>query len=176
MPRLFSSPRHRAKRHASPLSVLLTASAVAAALVGGVMASGGTFALWNGRQAAPVVAVASGTIKISATAGFTATQWGNLLPGETVRQQFTLANTGDAKVSISATATTGTSSFEVRLATGACGASALTGASATASATSLGTLAKTASTTVCLEVKLATSAQPGDSTSFSVALAATQVL
>ena len=177
MPRLFStSPRHRASRRATPLSVLVTASAVAAALIGGVMASGATYAVWNGRQSAPVVAVASGTIAISATAGFTASQWSNLLPGETVRQQFTIANTGDAKVAVTASATTGTTSFEVRLASGTCGASALTGASATTTPKSLGTLSTGASATVCLEVKLATPAHPGDSTSFSVALSGTQAL
>jgi hypothetical protein len=156
--------------------VLLAASAVAAALIGGVMASGSTFALWNSRQATPVAAVASGTIAITATAALTASHWGNMLPGETVRQQFTVANTGDARVAVSATATTGTASFEVRLAPGTCGTTALAGASATVAPQALGTLTTGSSTIVCLEVRLATTALPGDTSSFSVALTGTQVL
>jgi hypothetical protein len=140
------------------------------------MVSGGTYALWNGRQSVATVGVTSGTIALTAAPSFTASQWANLLPGETVRQAFTLANTGDVKIAVSATAVTGTTSFEVRLASGTCGLTALTGASATTSAKSLGTLATGASMTVCLEVKLATTASPGDTTSFSVAVTGAQVL
>jgi predicted ribosomally synthesized peptide with SipW-like signal peptide len=168
-----ATSNHRARR-SRPISLLLTASAVGAAVLGALLLSGGTYALWAQGSTVPNVTVSAGTLSLSASSSFTASLWQKLAPGETVRQSFTVSNTGTIPATISATAATGSGAFQVRLVTGACPASALSGPSATVVATALGTIAASSSMTVCLEVAVTTSAVPGDLSTFSVSLTGTQ--
>lgn len=138
------------------------------------MLSGGTYALWSQSRTVPTVTVTAGSLAITASSSFTATLWQTLIPGERVRQSFTVSNSGSVPAAVTATATTGATGFEVRLATGACPATDLTGASATTVAAALGTVAAHSTVAVCLEVALTAAASPGDQSAFSVALTGTQ--
>jgi len=169
------SARHRASGHSRPLSLVLTASGIAAAVIGAVIVSGGTYALWSKSSTVAPATVSAGKLEFVTASSFDATQWSRLIQGESVRQSFTVTNSGDVKVALSATAVAA-SGFEIRLAPGPCTTSALTGAPATTSANALGTLAKGANTTLCLEVALTNAATAGQQVAFTVSLAGTQVL
>jgi hypothetical protein len=156
--------------------MLGTASGVAAVVVGAVFASGGTYATWNDDSAVATKVVTSATLSIAATESFDDSLWTNMIVGETVRQQFTVTNTGDIPVHLTGHATTGFTAFEIRLASGACTTAPLTGTAATASTKTLPDLAAGDTTIVCAEVKLTPVANPGDVVTFTITMTGTQVL
>lgn len=167
-------PRHRAAVRRVNLRALMGASAaIAGASVVAVALSGGSYAMWSDNLGVPAGTVQSGSIGLTTASSFTASSWSNMIAGETVRQPFTVTNTGTVAVSLSATATA-TTSFAIRVATGACPAVALTGTPASTSATALGILAAGATTTVCLEVSLLPAATANTSSAFTVTVAGTQ--
>jgi predicted ribosomally synthesized peptide with SipW-like signal peptide len=172
----FSKPRHRASTPGDAVrTVLGTSCAIAAAVAVAVGLSGGSYALWVDSSTASPGAISSGSAGLSITQNVNPVLWGNLLAGESVRQAFTVTNTGTVPLALSGSAVTGTASVEVRFASGACPGSPLAGASATTTAASLGTLAAGAMSTVCLEVRLPAAAPLGTSANVAVSIAGTQV-
>ena len=167
-------PRHRAAVRRVNLRALIGASAaIAGASVVAVALSGGSYAMWADNFGVPAGTVQSGTIGLTTAEAFTAANWSNMLVGESVRQQFTVTNTGTVAVTLSALATANPS-FAIRLATGACTATVLTNTPATTSATALGTLAAGANRTVCLQVTAVAGATANTSSTFSVVVTGTQ--
>ena len=167
--------RHRARTAPSSFrGIVGTTLAVAGAVVVAAAMSGGSYALWRDTAVIPAGTVQSGTIGLTVSGAPTATAWSNLLAGEAVRQSVTLTNSGTVGLTVSGAATTGSSSYEVRVVRGACPAVALTGTAASASATALGTLAAGALATVCVEVKLLSTAAIGSIGSIAVTLSGTQ--
>ncbi len=167
-------PRHRAAVRRVNLRALIgTSAAFAGASVVAVALSGGSYAMWVDNFGVPAGTVQSGSIGLTTASSFTAANWSNLIAGESVRQPFTVTNTGTVPVSLSATATPSTS-FAIRVATGTCPTSALTGTPASTSATALGTLAAGATATVCLEVSVLPAATAATSHAFIVTVAGTQ--
>ena len=167
--------RHRARTAPSSFrGIVGTALAVAGAVVVAAAMSGGSYALWRDNAVIPAGTVQSGTISLTVSGAPTATAWSNLLAGEAVRQSVTLTNSGTVGLTLSGTATTGSASYEVRLVRGTCPTAALTGIAASTSATALSTLAAGAVTTVCVEVKLLSTAAIGSTASIAVAITGTQ--
>lgn len=167
-------PRHRVAARRVKLRALIgTTAAIAGASLVAVALSGGSYARWVDNLGVPAGTVQSGSIGLSTASSFTAANWSNMIAGETVRQSFTVTNTGTVGVTLSATATA-TTSFAIRVASGACPGTALTGTPASTSATALGTLAAGAVTTVCLEVSLLPTATANTSSAFIVTVAGTQ--
>jgi len=166
-------PRHRARQRVNLRALIGTSSAIAAASVLAVGLSGGSYALWVDNNAAPAGTVQSGSIGISTASSFTAANWSNMLVGESVRQPFTVTNTGTIPVTLSATATTNVS-FAIRVASGACPVTDLTGTPASTSATALGTLAVGATRTLCLQVTAVAGATSATNSAFVVTVAGAQ--
>lgn len=170
-----SKPRHRAATPILGTRTLVSASmAVAGATAVAVAMSGGSLALWT--DGAPVSAgsVSSGSIGLTTANSFNSALWSNRLVGEKVRQEFTVTNTGTVPVNLSASATAAAAGFEVRVVRATCGATALAGASATVSPTSLGNLAAGATTTICLELAVVSGASAATSSAFAVTVTGVQ--
>jgi hypothetical protein len=167
--------RHRAR---GPLltarSIVSSALVIATATFVAVTLSGTSYATWNGQATVSSHTVVSGSASLTVSSSFVASQWSNLLVGETARQTFSVANTGTIPLALVATGTTATSTFEVRVAPGAC-SGALTGATVTSTPKSLGTIAAGATATQCVEVKLVSGATAGSSSAFTVTVTGTQV-
>ncbi len=172
---IFGGPRHRAP---TPLFVRVRGIASGAVVVASVTlvaaaVSGGTFAVWQGSQLISPQTVVSGSAAITVAETFNASQWSNLLVGESVRQPFTVTNTGSVPLTLTATGTSSTSTFEIRVAPGSC-SGLLAGAAVTSAAASLGTLASGATATQCLQVSLVSGAAVASSSNFSVVVSGTQ--
>ena len=146
---------------------------MAAAVVLAVGVSAGSLAMWVNTGTVSAGSVDSATIGLTASSSFTSASWSNMLVGETVRQPFTLTNTGTVDLALTATATS-TTGFEIRVASGACSVQ-LTGPAATPSATTLAPLAAGASATVCLEVALVSGAVAASQSPFVVTITGDQV-
>jgi hypothetical protein len=175
MPDLTRKPRHRASTRGAVVGRFMgTSGAVAGAIVIAVGISGGSYALWVDSDSASAGTIATGSASLSITQNVNASLWGNLLAGESVRQQFTVTNTGTVPLALAGSATTGTTQVQVRLASGTCPGTALAGTSATVSPAALGTLAAGATKTVCLEVSLQAAAPIGTTAAIAVSLAGTQ--
>lgn len=168
-------PRHRARPRRAPLRALFGSSlAVGLATVVVVSVSGGTLALWSDTAAVGASPVQSGSAGLTITQSFAAASWSNLVAGESVRQPYTVTNTGTIPLALSATAAGAPTGFELRTASGTCPGTALAGTALGASATGLGTIAAGQSRTLCLEVRVTAAAAPGVSAPFTVTLAGLQ--
>lgn len=167
------NPKHVARRRIPLRALVGTAAAMTAAVVIAVGVSAGSLAMWADNSGVTAGTVQSGSIGLTAASSFTATNWSNMLVGESVRQPFTLTNTGTVDLWLTATATS-TTGFEIRVASGACGAQ-LTGTAASAAPTTLTTLAAGATATVCLEVALVSGAAPASQSAFVVTVTGDQV-
>lgn len=167
--------RHRAPARRPLLRALIGATAACAGVTAiAVGLSGGSLALWTDGAVTPAGTVTSGTIGLSIGQSFDSALWSNRLVGETVRQQFTMTNTGDVAMTLSGAATSSAAGFEVRVVRATCGATPLTGTSATVTPTALGTLAIGSTATFCLELAVVSPATPATSTSFSLDVTGTQ--
>lgn len=165
--------KHVARRRIPLRALFATASVMAAAIFVAAGVSAGSLAMWVDNGSVNPGTVQSGSIGLTAASSFTATNWSNMLVGESVRQPFTLTNTGTVDLWLTATATS-TTGFEIRVASGACGAQ-LTGTAASAAPTTLTTLAAGATATVCLEVALVSGAAPASQSAFVVTVTGDQV-
>jgi len=175
LPAIFSAPRHRAERRSllNLRSVIATAGAIAIGTVAAAALSGGTLALWSDSSSTTAPTLTAAKFGITAAENWNDTLFTNLLVGETVRQSFTVTNTGDITTTISGTATA-SAAYEIRYATGACTTTALTGTSATTAAKALGTLAAGATATYCLELKVATTATAANTQAFTATIRGAQ--
>ncbi len=165
--------KHAARRRIPVRALFATASAMAAAIFIAAGVSAGSLAMWADNNGVSAGTVQSGSIGLTAASSFTAANWSNMLVGESVRQPFTLTNTGTVDLWLTATATS-TTGFEIRVASGACGVQ-LTGTAASAAPTTLTTLAAGATATVCLEVAVVSGATPSSTSPFVVTVTGDQV-
>lgn len=172
------------------LSVRAALGATAALATGILVAAGlagGSYAFLNSRATTPVITITSGNLALTVkygtgTAGTVAaiptTAWATMLPGDVVGQQLTIASTGSASSTLTARLAATTAPFEIRIASGTCPATVISGAALTTTAAAAGTLAGGASSTVCVQATLPASAAAsaaGASTAFSLILDSTQV-
>jgi hypothetical protein len=151
----------------TPTKLLASAVAILIGVFGAVTAAAGSFAYLN--ASAPVGAASTVTAGNSVltlqqgagTAGSTLTMsntvWNRMLPGDFAGQSLTINNTGDAVLSVS-TRLSSAIAWDIRVVTGACPGTQLTGAVQTTTATTLATVAAGASTTVCVQATLPTTA------------------
>jgi hypothetical protein len=166
--------RGRSRMALNSRSIFGAALTVGTATIVAIGLSGGSYALWNGSATMASQTVSSGSAALTVSQAFVPSQWSNLLVGESARQNFTVKNTGTIPLALVATGTTGTSTFEVRVASGAC-SGALAGATVTSTPKSLGTIAPGVTATQCVEVKLVSGATAGSSSAFAVTVTGTQV-
>jgi hypothetical protein len=170
--------RHRAERrfHVNARSLIATTCAIGAGTLAAVLLSGGTYALWSDASTQNAPTLSSAKFGITAAESWGSTAFSNLIVGQSVRQPFTVTNTGDVAATISGTATA-SAAYEIRYATGTCttaGTAALTGTSATTTAKALGTLAAGATATYCIEVKVAAGAAAGNSQAITATITGAQ--
>jgi hypothetical protein len=146
-------------------------AATAAAILLGVFVAAGTaagsFAYLS--ASAPVGAastVNAGTSSLTLQSGanpagtsitLPATVWNRMLPGDIVGQTVTVANTGDTPLAVSARLNA-TSAWEFRVATGACPVGQIPGAALSTTSTAWATVNAGASSTMCIQAVLPTSA------------------
>ena len=100
-----------------------------------------------------------------------------MLPGDVVGQQFTIASTGTAGSNLTARLSS-TSAWEIRIASGACPSTQLTGAPLTTTAVAEGALAGGSNSVVCVQATLpanAAAAVSGTSAAFSIIIDSAQV-
>ena len=167
-PRALAEPRRfRLLRSLTALTV-----SIATGIVVAVWTSGVTLALWKDTAPIPAGVVTSATLALTATESFDDSLWSNLLVGEKKRQTFTVTNTGNIPINLSATATAAPG-FEVRLARSVCTAD-LAGIAATKQPRALATLAAGATATVCTEVAVVAGALPNVSTPIAVVVMGSQ--
>lgn len=176
--RKFRAPRMR--------GLLATSGALAAGISVAVLAAGVSFAYLNSSapagQAGTITAgssglnlqYGSGTAATSVTIPATAFQ--NMLPGDFVGVQVNVINVGNVPQTIGA-AVSATSAWEIRIAAGACPATAITGAALTTTSAGAIPLALGATQSICLQVVLPSTAVAGSensSVNFTVNFTGTQ--
>lgn len=146
-------------------------AATAAAIMLGVLAAAGTaagsFAYLS--ASAPIgtaSTVTAGTSSLTLQSGanpagtaitLPASVWDRMLPGDIVGQTVTVANTGDTPLAVS-TRLSATSAWQIRVATGACPGTQIAGAALTTTSTAWTTIASGASSTLCIQAVLPTTA------------------
>lgn len=153
------------------LGVVKAFAVLAVAVSIGLIGTSGTYAYLNtSANATPVSTISAGTAAL--TVGSQSLNWSALAPGNSVTGTFTITNTGDvplilsAAIAATATGSSTTNPFTVSVANGACPASG------TPTGTLNSTLAAGASTSACLVVTLPTNA-PASAQSTNVAITAT---
>ena len=146
-------------------------AAAAAAVLLGVFAAAGTaagsFAYLNATAAVgtastvtagtSVLTLQSGVAAAGSSITLPATVWNRMLPGDIVGQTVTVNNTGDTALAVSARLTAA-SAWEFRVASGACPAGQLAGAALTTTAAAWASLASGASSVMCIQTVLPTTA------------------
>ena len=184
--------RDAARARRAPLAVRLVQGALGAALVSvlGILAGGGTYALWS--EAAPVgsdAVLTAGTAELAVSAATLAAT--ELYPGRTVSAATTVRNTGTVPLSLSLTATGADTAFtralrvSVAPTTAAADCTAgrvpVSGSAAVGTAADLGiTLAPGASTMLCIGIGLPATAPAAAagaaSTPLTLSISGAQVL
>lgn len=170
--------RHQ-RRNTSPLArigngtlgVVKAAVVLAIAVSLGLVGTGGTYAYLNSSvTAAPATTISAGTASLAV--GTQSLNWSALAPGKSVTGTFTITNTGDVPLVLSATiaatmipAATA-NPFTISVANGACPSSGVP------TGTLNSTVAKGATTNACLVVTLPADA-PANAQSASAAITAT---
>lgn len=155
-------------------AMLGTALAVTASTVIAVALAEGSFASWVSASTVTPGVVNTGSADLDVDAAFTAASWSNLLVGESVRQPLTITNLGDVPLALTASGTTGSPFYELRMSAGACPASAISGVSLAASTRSLGTLAAGSTVAGCLEVRLVAGAAAGSTSAVTATVSGEQ--
>lgn len=170
-----SNPKHRAAKPAlvTMHGFLASAAAIGAGTLAAVTMSGGTYALWNDNTVSDANTVTSGSLTLVSAENFDDSLWQNMLVGESVRQSFTVTNTGTVAANLTGSAVAGAASHEVRLARGTCGA-AIGGTAATVSPASLLSVAPGQTATICVQVSLTAAATAGSQSPFTVTITADQ--
>ena len=173
-PRPYSCPvpGEDSSRRASMRMLWVATLIVGVATLSGVGRAEGTLAAWTDAEPVASGVVTSGSAALSLSGSLSSAGWSNLLAGESVRQLISVTNTGTVDLTLDASATP-TTGVEIRVARAACGA-ALGGATAQSTPTALGALAAGASTTLCVQVTIPSSASPGASTGFTLTVRGVQ--
>ena len=171
----LSNPKHRKAKPAlvSTHGFLASAAALGAGTIAAVVMSGGTYALWNDVAVSDASTVTSGSLTLVSAENFDDSLWQNMLVGESVRQSFTVTNTGTVAANLSGSAVVGAASHEVRLARGTC-AGAIGGTAATVSPAALLSVAPGQTATICVQVSLTAAATVGSQSPFTVTIIADQ--
>lgn len=160
--------------------MLLAAGGLAVVLGVALSGVGGSYALWNDSAVVDAGSISTGTPGFEAqwAAGHDDALWQNLLPEESRRQQFTVTNTGDVPMALSASAIAAPG-FEVRILGRSCpttafATSALIGTPtallAAAGDTEPVSIAAGAALSGCLEVRVAADAMPASGSTFSITI------
>lgn len=158
--------------------LLLTSIAVVL-LFGGLSGVGGTYAMWRDQAEADAGTVSTGAASLTASwaADNGNAAWQNLLPGEAVKQNLTLKNTGDVPMELTATLATFGEGFEVRASAGPCPDNPLPTAALRTDAQPLASAQKLTTATVlnagdtldvCAEVTATDALAPGDHINFDL--------
>jgi hypothetical protein len=162
----------------------------AAAVMGGILVAaslaGGTYAFLNAQATTPAVTVSSGNLAVTvqygsgpagASTAIPTAAWSNMLPGDVVGQQFTIANTGSANAALTARLSA-TTAWDIRLAAGACPTAQLASAPVTTTAVSYGTLLTNTNSVICVQARLpagAAASTEASSAPFTIMIDAKQV-
>lgn len=177
-------PTADGRRASSAIRTLFAAGGLAVVLGAALSGVGGSYALWNDSAVVDAGSISAGTPGIEAqwAAGHDDALWQNLLPHESRRQQFTLTNTGDVPMALSANAAAAPG-FEVRMLGSSCPTTALATAALNGTPTALlpaagdtepVTIAAGAALSGCLEVRVAADAMPASESTFSITIDGTQ--
>lgn len=161
--------------------MLMTAVCVAGALGLALSGTGGSYAMWNDTASVDAGSLTSGSAGLTATwqAGHDRARWQDLLPGEAVRQPLVLANTGAVPLTISASVSAASPSFEIRTVAGSCPTTPLSVAplaGAPSAVTRPSTppvpvvLDANASVAACVEVRTTATAAPAATTAFTIVI------
>lgn len=184
MNEIARTARHRKNRFGIR-AALASSAAILAGILLAVGGTAGSYALWNAAGPIADASVTTGSLGITvkygtdaagSTAAIPTTAWSSLLPGDFVGQEITVANTGNISATMSARLTA-TTPYEIRVATGTCPVTQLVSTALTTSTLNYGTLAGGASSTVCVQVTLPTSAAAsvqGTSSPFTITITGTQ--
>jgi predicted ribosomally synthesized peptide with SipW-like signal peptide len=169
-------PKHRQSRSAQAVThgFLASAAAIGAGTLTAVALSSGTYALWSDNAVSNANTVTAGSLTLLATENFDDSLWQNRVVGDSIRQSFTVTNTGSVAANLSGSAVTGAPGHEVRLARGTCGA-AIAGTAATVAPTALSSLAPSQTAIICVQVSLTAAANAGSQAPFTVTVTADQV-
>lgn len=162
------------------MRTLFAAGGLAVVLGVALSGVGGSYALWNDSAVVDAGSISTGTPGFEAqwAAGHDDALWQNLLPEESRRQQFTVTNTGDVPMALSASAIAAPG-FEVRILGRSCpttafATSALIGTPtallAAAGDTEPVSIAAGAALSGCLEVRVAADAMPASGSTFSITI------
>lgn len=164
--------RHRAVRRAKQAST--GAAGLAGAILVGVVAGGGTYALWNDTSILDAGTIHTGTAALGLSSAHVDAL--NMLPGEIRGTVVELSNTGDADLDVTALLDAVSDRFEVRTAIGhaGCGTDPIGGGTLNdVSTTGLGSLSAGATVELCVEVTALAALVPDDEFDFDVTLEGT---
>jgi len=151
----------------TPGRVAATSAAILVGVLAAAGSAAGSFAYLT--ASAPVGAadtVTAGTSALTLQSGanpagtsitLPATTWNKMLPGDIVGQTVTVNNTGDTPLAVSARMSVA-SAWEFRVATGACPGTQIPGAALSTVSSAWATVASGASSTMCIQAVLPTSA------------------
>lgn len=139
---------------------------------------GGSYALWTDTAPSDAGVVTTGSAELSAhwQEDQEGQAWSNLLPGESARRSFMLANTGSVPLEITATVRDIPAGFGIRITAETCSESLLTSAPADGTARPMTSSAQPDqpielpagdTTTGCVEVRVSETATPGRQFSFT---------
>lgn len=151
-------------------NLVVAAIGAAALFAVWLLGVGGSYALWQDSATVDAGTITTGTAELTAQwlPEHSDAAWSNLLPGESVRQPFTLHNTGSAALEVAATASVAAPSFEVRVTTGTCPTAPLSSVPVNATPQPVAALAAGDTLTACLEVRATAAATPVQSAQFAV--------
>lgn len=173
--------RHRAYStlRISPGGMLAYTSAIAGASIVAVIATGGTYAMWNDSASLNGGTIQSGSLSLTvndvASYALSGAAWSKLLPGDVVSQEVTVKNTGTVPGTVSAQTSGSFDPLLVHVKKGSCSGT-IGGMSSTVSPTDLGVFAAGEASVVCLQVTMPTDAAntaQGTSQTFTVTFTST---
>ncbi|CAN5456626.1 hypothetical protein BH09ACT4_BH09ACT4_17190 [soil metagenome] len=159
--------RIRVGLRVTPGRLAAVAAAVLLGVFGAAGAAAGSFAYLNstatiGSNSTVTAGTSSLTLQSGANPAGTAitlpaTVWNRMLPGDIVGQTITVNNTGDTPLTVS-TRLSVAIAWDIRVAAGACPGTQLPGAAQTTTSTTYATIAAGATSTMCIQALLPTTA------------------
>jgi hypothetical protein len=151
----------------TPGRIAASAAAILLGVFGAAGTAAGSFAYLNSTastQAGSTITAGTSALTLQQGAGVAANAitlstaaWNRMLPGDIAGQTITVNNTGDTPLQLS-TRLSNAIAWEIRVATGSCPATQLSGAAQTTTSSGLATVAAGSATTVCVQAVLPTTA------------------